>query len=144
MLDSKDVMNTKGLAKIATGISAGIGSLYLAALPAFAAVNLCDNANTQGVNASFLCTVSVDTLVSRGLNLILFVAFVAALGFLIYGGIRWIISGGDKENTAKAKGTVTAALIGLVIVIGSWILLNVIFTFFGGGSVTNLVFPKLP
>lgn len=130
--------------KIVKSVSAfvtGAALLFLTAAPTFAVVNLCDN--YQGIKGSGLCAVTVDTVVKQGINLVLFVGFIAALAFLIIGGIRWIISGGDKENTAKAKGTVTAALIGLSVILASWILVNIILTIFGGAGITGLVFPKL-
>lgn len=130
----------KIIVKSVSGVATGAVLFFLTAAPTFA-VNLCDT--YQGIKGSQLCNVTVDTVVKQGINLVLFVGFVAALIFLIVGGIRWIISGGDKENTAKAKGTVTSALIGLAVIVASWILINIILTVFGGGGITNLVFPKL-
>ncbi len=127
--------------KIAFGVTTGLTALYLSAGSVFA-TTLCPSGN----QFSALCTsnLTAEGVVSTGINILLFVAFVAALGFLIFGGIRWITSGGDKEGTAKAKSTVTSALIGLVIVLASWILLNVITRFFNLGSITNLTLPNLP
>jgi len=50
---------------------------------------------------------------------------------LIIGGIKWVTSGGDKEKTAGAQQTLTAALVGLVIVFASWAIIKLIETFFG-------------
>lgn len=90
---------------------------------------------------STLCGLQLETALPNVINIMLFVAFVAALVFLIYGGIRWILSGGDKEGTAKAKGTVTSALIGLAIVLGSWLLLNVVLNLFGVENFSSV--PKI-
>lgn len=128
----------KKITKLISSVSAGAALLWWS-LPAYA-VDLCKD--VQGVNAGKLCGVEVDTIVEKSINVILFVSFVAALLYLIFGGIRWIMSGGDKEATAKAKGTVTAALIGLAVVLASWILINVILTFFGSG-LGNLTWPTL-
>ena len=64
-------------------------------------------------------------------NLILFVAFALALIFLIVGGIKWIISGGDKAQTEAARNGVTSALIGLAVVVGAYVLINVVLRFLG-------------
>lgn len=119
-------------------LSAG-SLLSLTATPAFA-VSLC-----PGGQFSPLCTNVIDAggLVSIGLNVLLFVAFVAALAFLIIGGIRWILSGGDKEGTAKARSTVTSALIGLVVVLAAWILINIILKFFNLPGVNDLQLPSI-
>lgn len=136
----------KNLIKIATGIGAATYALYLGAFSVLAAgpetVNLC--ATQQGFNIAFLCDTTLGGLIKTTLNTVLFVAFVIALVFLIIGGIRWIMSAGDKEGAGKAKETVTSALIGLAIVIGSWILINIVLTFFGiGGGLSGLTSPVL-
>lgn len=132
---------SKKLLKIVTGITTGVSTLYWGALPALA-VNLCNQGS--GVNTSRLCGGTIEGLVSTVINTALFIAFIAALVYLIWGGIKWIMSGGDKEGTNKAKETVTSALIGLAVVLGSWVLLNIVIAFFiPGASITNLVTPIL-
>jgi len=51
---------------------------------------------------------------------------------LIIGGIRWILSGGDKANTESARNQITAALIGLIIVFAAWALATLL------GTVLNI------
>lgn len=66
--------------------------------------------------------------------IIVFVLIVAALIFffmLVLGGIRYITSGGDKGQTESARGQITAALIGLVIVFAAWAIINLVNMFFG-------------
>jgi len=48
---------------------------------------------------------------------------------LVYGGIRMYFSGGSPENTKKATKVMINAVIGLVIVLTSWIVVNTIITF---------------
>ena len=117
------------LIKLTTGGTSAISLLYWGALPAMA-IDLCP-ANFGAGSQLCTSTPSVENIVKSALNVLLFVAFIAALVFLVVGGIRWILSGGDKEGTAKAKGTVTSALIGLAIVLASWLLINIILQFFG-------------
>jgi hypothetical protein len=54
------------------------------------------------------------------------VAVLAALFFLLWGGIKWITSGGDKEKVDSARGTITYAIIGLVIVILGYVIVSFI------------------
>lgn len=133
----------KKVTKIATGLTAGLGCMYWSVLSVFAAPSggtLCPAGDFNSLCAK---TYKAEDLVKFGINIVLFVAFVAALLWLIFGGIRWITSGGDKEGTAKAKGTVTSALIGLVIVLGAWILINVILQFFGLNGLGSLTLPNI-
>ena len=61
---------------------------------------------------------------------ILIIAFVIAFIMLLVGGIRWILAGGDEKAVAGARGTITAALIGLVIVLVAFALIRLVETFF--------------
>jgi len=83
---------------------------------------------------------AVEALVRFLVSLLLFGGIILALIFLIIGGIRWITSAGDKEATARAKGTVTYALVGLVLLILSFIILGIIQVFLG----VSLGLPLIP
>ena len=74
---------------------------------------------------------TIPRIVSGAIRLILVIAALTAFVFLIVGGIRWVTSGGDKEKTARAQQTLTAALVGLVIVFAAWAIIRLIETFFG-------------
>ena len=58
-------------------------------------------------------------------------ASLLALGFLIYGGIKWITSGGDKAGVESARNTIVYAIIGLIIVFFSFAIVNTIGEIFG-------------
>jgi hypothetical protein len=60
------------------------------------------------------------------LNVLLGVAGVASFIFLLWGGLQWIMAGGDKEGTEKARKKITAALIGLAIVFSAYALLYIL------------------
>lgn len=64
------------------------------------------------------------------ISLLVFGGVVLALVFLIIGGIKLITSLGDKQATASAKATITYALIGLLLLLGSFFILNLIQSFF--------------
>jgi len=74
---------------------------------------------------------TVPNIVSAGITWILVISALVAFLFLILGGIKWITSGGDKDSTAKAQGTITAALIGLAVVFAAWAILKLLEFFFG-------------
>lgn len=65
------------------------------------------------------------------IQFILVVAFVLAFIMLLIGGIRWITAGGDEKAVASARNMITAALIGLVIVLVAFALIKLVETFFG-------------
>ena len=133
------------LVKFGMGIGAAVSAFYWGALPALAAdaIKLCPpdgQPQPPGCGAA----VNIGNVIGSGLNLLLFIAFMAALVFLVIGGIKWILSGGDKEGATKAKETITSALIGLAVVLGAWILINIVLQFFGSKEgLTKLIFPVI-
>ncbi len=130
-------MNRK-LAKISVGTIYGTSLLFgLSQIPAFA-VNLCPTLFSGTGTIPGCGGVNVVTGISSVISILLFVSFLIALIFLIIGGIRWIMSGGDKEGTNKAKETVTSALIGLAVVLGAFVLINLVIGFLTGGNLSNV------
>lgn len=59
-----------------------------------------------------------------------FFTIILSLIFLLVGGIMWITGGGNKEGMAKAKATITYALVGLVLGLSSVIILRFLENFF--------------
>ena len=92
---------------------------------------------------SILCNVSFQRLLSNGINLIFAVAAILALVFLIMGGIKWLTSQGEKEGVNKARETIVAAVVGLVIIFLSYLIVNFVLSLFVGVSLSNLQLPKL-
>lgn len=95
-----------------------------------------------GGEFSNLGKITIPALVSALIKFALIIAALVAFTFLVIGGIKWITSGGDKEATAKAQSTITAALIGLVIVFAAWAIIKLIETFFGV-QILNLTIPTV-
>ncbi len=64
------------------------------------------------------------------LNIVFYVGIAMTVIFLIIGGIRYITSGGSKEGAEAARGMITSAVIGFVVVLGAFaiktILVNVL------------------
>lgn len=59
-------------------------------------------------------------MISNVLNIVLVIGVIAVLIYLIWGGLEWITSGGDKGKTESARNKITAAVIGLIILISAW------------------------
>lgn len=79
------------------------------------------------------------------ITILLTAAVVISLVFLIYGGIRWILSGGDKQAIENARNTIVAAIVGLVISLLAFFVLNLIATALLNlpGGLFKLPFPSL-
>lgn len=57
-------------------------------------------------------------------NTILYIVGVVAVIMLIIGGIKYLISGGDSKKVTDAKNTVLYAIIGLIIALLSFAIVN--------------------
>lgn len=65
------------------------------------------------------------------LSLAIIVAAVIFFFVFLIGGIRWIMSGGDKAQIEAARNTIMNALIGLVIVLSLFAILKFVEQLFG-------------
>jgi hypothetical protein len=57
------------------------------------------------------------------------IAVLISLIFVIMGGYMWIISGGDPSRVKQAQGTLTWAILGLVIVLVIFGILRIVINF---------------
>lgn len=80
-------------------------------------------------------------LIGSIVGIALVLATLAAFIYLIWGGIQWITSGGDKAGVEAAQHRIQAALLGLLIVFATWALFTVVGRFLGI-DVFNLVIPS--
>jgi hypothetical protein len=75
-----------------------------------------------------------DALIPRLINLMLFIVGILAIVFLIFGGIRYVISGGDKSKVDAAKNTILYAIVGLVVAILGYAVVNWVIGVVGIGT----------
>ncbi|KKU34838.1 MAG: hypothetical protein UX85_C0008G0015 [Candidatus Beckwithbacteria bacterium GW2011_GWB1_47_15] len=73
----------------------------------------------------------ISKLLSGLIQVAMIIAAILTFAFLVWGGIQWILSGGDKQQTQAARDRITMALVGLGIVAAAWALMKVIGFFFG-------------
>lgn len=57
-------------------------------------------------------------------NTVLYAVGIISVVMLIYGGLRYVISGGDSKKVTDAKNTILYAIIGLVISILAFAIVN--------------------
>lgn len=99
-------MNSKSIVRVAVGASA----LLLAPLSVFA----------QGLQPAIpLAGTAQGGLIPSVLNIVnglLVVAGIVASIYLVAGGVRYITSQGEEDQTEQAKNTILYALIGLIVI----------------------------
>jgi hypothetical protein len=85
----------------------------------------------------------IGTAIAQVVQFVFVLAVILALGFLVYGGIRWLTSGGDKEGVEKARNTIIAAIVGLIIIFLSYVILNFVLYFLTGQGLAGIPIPQL-
>lgn len=118
------------------------GSLYLFSAVSVLAEKIDLNPPTGAIGPN---EIKIEKIPQFIITLLFVVGIVIAVAFLIYGGIKWILSGGDKQAVESARGHIIAAIVGLLIVVAAFFILNVIFRLLTGQSfdLNNLCIPSL-
>lgn len=70
----------------------------------------CNPGNTSGG------TQKIQEIVTTVINIFSIIVGIVAVIMIIYGGFKYITSGGDSGNITSAKNTIVYAIIGLVVV----------------------------
>lgn len=68
------------------------------------------------------------------INWALAIAFILAVIFLIYGGFRYILAGGNEESAKAGRTAIFNALIGVVIVVLSYVIVQIVYRFVSGSG----------
>ena len=136
----------KALQTIITRLAASLGIALTLALttapvfqaPALAACNSSDLSLNSGVNCAAPSSASQNGLFDKGNlfktitnTLILIIGAVSVL-MVIIGGLRYVLSSGSPQATAGAKDQILYAVIGVIIAILSYAIVNFVITKFGG------------
>jgi cytochrome bd-type quinol oxidase subunit 2 len=113
----------KTIATVATGL---ILVAVPVAVPAIASADTIDISHNLGCGANLStdqssCSTStgtnrIQTIVTQVVNIFSVIVGIVSVIMIIYGGFKYITSGGDSGNISAAKNTIVYALIGLVVV----------------------------
>jgi len=104
------------------GILSLTSNLVLAADP-FSAINCNDAVNKTSIICKDKDRKLTDYTKST-INIILYVLGALAVIMIIYSGILYIISGGDSTAVTKAKNTLLYSVIGLIVALLAYAIVN--------------------
>lgn len=76
----------------------------------------------------------VSTMLGQVLGVALSLIGVAFFLLMLYGGILWMTARGNSQQTEKALNTIISAIIGLVIILSSYLLVQFVFKSAGGSG----------
>lgn len=126
---------TKNLLQIVTGI-ATVATLFAGKVAmALTAQEGAEAARADGMPANL---VGPEGVFNKITSTVLYAVGIVSVIMLIYGGLRYVMSGGDSKKVTDAKNTILYAIIGLIIAVLSYAIvhfvLQAIDTNLGGGS----------
>ena len=107
----------KKITKIITQTFTGLGAfacLFSSRLLA-SATSVQEGANAARADGMPTELIGDNGVFSRLTNTILLIVGLISVIMLVYGGLRYILSGGDSKKVTDAKNTILYAIIGLII-----------------------------
>lgn len=141
-------MNAFFRSLIAIVVSVGVGVLVFSA-PMVSAATIGEGGAPGGVNAAKGTGVPTNlasgdgSLIQKIINLMLYAIGVISVIMLIFGGLKYVVSGGKQEAVTTAKNTILYAIVGLLIAVFAYAFIHFILQFIlggsmGGGGTTNV------
>lgn len=103
----------------------------------------CSSVENQGLATCKAGNLSISGTLASVIQFLFIIAVILALGFLIYGGIKWITSSGDKAGVETARNTIIASIIGLIVVFLAYMIINLVLTFLTGKGIGGITIPSL-
>jgi hypothetical protein len=73
---------------------------------------------------------TLQTYLNNFLTLFMLIGMFLMVIYIVWAGIQWITSGGDKQKLATARGRLTWAVVGFIILMLSFFIVNAVGYFF--------------
>lgn len=121
---NKQLFVTTILATVALGVA-------LFAAPVFAQdFGLGATAGAAGLKSNASVPTLIGNIIGTALSMIAVIFFI----LMVYGGFLWMTAHGNNDQVKKAQDTIIAAVIGIIIVLGSYAITNFVFSSVEGGN----------
>lgn len=75
---------------------------------------------------------------------VVFITIIGLAGFVMFllGSFKWLLAGSDSKNIQSARSTFTYAVLGLVLALSAFIIINLIADFTGVQSIKTFLIPR--
>ena len=129
----------KKITKIITQTFTGLGAfacLFSSRLLA-SATSVQEGANAARADGMPTELIGDNGVFSRITNTVLLIVGLSSVIMLVYGGLRYILSGGDSKKVTDAKNTILYAIIGLIISMLAYAIVHFVLNSVIGVGTTN-------
>lgn len=121
-------------------IGSTISALLLSVAVGSTAHAVFDLSMMDGANSARGMDQATDLFGATGIfttvsNVMLFIVGAISVIMIVVGGLRYVISGGNTANVTAAKNTILYAIVGLIVSMLAYAVINFVITsFIGGGT----------
>jgi hypothetical protein len=120
------------ITKTRLGLIAGLLSLSLLLTTSVAQAQTKIEITAANLPSGFFS--NPNKLITDLVNIAFIIAIILVFFYLIWGGIEWITSGGEKGKTESARNKITAAVIGLIVLAAAFAVLTLTLQLLGYAS----------
>lgn len=99
-------------------------ALAVSAVRSVSALSVQEGAEAARADGMPYNLVGPDGVFTQVTNTVLYIVGIVSVIMLIYGGLRYVISGGDSKKVTDAKNTILYAIIGLIISVLAFAIVN--------------------
>lgn len=104
-----------------TKVAVALGSIAMLALPVVSQAITPTTFSIESIGSQIgLGNADLKTTVLNIVRLLLGLMTLIAVVLVIYGGFVWLTAAGNEERVEKAKKIISAAVIGLIVILLAW------------------------
>lgn len=108
---------------------------------AYAQTETWETINVNCVNNGVATIQGFGCMMANVLSVFLTVLGIAGLIMIIYAAFNMMIMGGNSQATEKSKNTITMAIVGIILSLSAFIIINLIAEFTGIDAIKNFSIP---
>lgn len=131
----------QALQKKSIVIGTALVSYLAAATPVFAQTSAWSGVCVDAANPDVATIQGFQCLLANVLSVFLTIVGLAAFVMLIAASFRLLASGGNSQAMEKARNSVTYAVVGLIVAVSAFIVLNLVAKFTGVNTILHFVIP---
>ena len=73
-------------------------------------------------------------VINMGIYLLFTAGIVLGIFFIVYSGVQWVMSGGDKQKLQNARSRLIYSIVGLIVIAASFLIISTIIMLLGGNA----------
>lgn len=133
----------KLIQKRIVSLGAGAAGYFASASAVYAQTQPWTGVCVDSVNTDVATIQGLQCLVANILSVFLTLVGIVAFLMVVVSAFRLLVSAGNSQATEKAKNSVTYAVVGLIVAVSAFIILNLISRFTGVESILRFQIPNV-